>query len=57
MGTDGFGRDILSRTLYGARFSLALSLIVVGVNLALGSLIGSVAGYFGGFLDELIRAC
>ena len=50
MGTDGFGRDILSRVIYGARFFLTLAVVVAAVNFALGLLIGSVAGYFGGFL-------
>lgn len=54
MGTDGFGRDILSRTIYGARFSLAIAVLVVGVNLALGTVIGSIAGFFGGVIDEFI---
>lgn len=54
MGTDGFGRDILSRVIYGARFSLTLAATVVAVNFAAGLLIGSVAGYFGGLIDEVI---
>lgn len=54
MGTDGYGRDILSRVIYGARFSLTLAVVVVAVNFCLGLLIGSVAGYFGGFIDEII---
>lgn len=54
MGTDGFGRDILSRVIYGARFSLTLAVVVVAVNLILGLLIGAVAGYFGGLVDEVI---
>jgi len=54
MGTDGFGRDILSRVIYGARFSLSLAIVVVVLNLVLGLIIGSVAGYFGGLVDEVI---
>ncbi|SFH15486.1 peptide/nickel transport system permease protein [Desulfotomaculum arcticum] len=54
MGTDGYGRDILSRIIYGARFSLSLSLAVVAANMVLGLLIGSTAGYLGGMVDEFI---
>jgi peptide/nickel transport system permease protein len=54
MGTDGFGRDILSRVVYGTRYSLTLALVVVAINLVLGLVIGAVAGYFGGLVDELI---
>ncbi|RJX20593.1 MAG: ABC transporter permease [Desulforudis sp.] len=54
MGTDGFGRDIFSRIIYGTRYSLFLALAVVSVNLLLGLMIGSIAGYFGGMIDELI---
>jgi peptide/nickel transport system permease protein len=54
MGTDGFGRDILSRVIYGTRYSLTLALVVVAINLVLGLVIGAVAGYFGGLVDELI---
>lgn len=54
MGTDGYGRDILSRIIYGARFSLSLAAAIVAANLALGLLIGSTAGYLGGLIDEFI---
>jgi peptide/nickel transport system permease protein len=54
MGTDGFGRDILSRVVYGARFSLTLAVTVMAANLILGLLIGAIAGYFGGLIDEVI---
>src|SRR6266700_8118576 len=47
-GTDELGRDILSRTIYGARISMAVGSCVVLTSLALGLLIGSVAGYYGG---------
>jgi len=46
LGTDGFGRDVLSRVLHGARVSLRIGLMVVVLNGILGTLIGSSAGYF-----------
>jgi peptide/nickel transport system permease protein len=46
LGTDGFGRDVLSRVLHGARVSLRIGLTVVLLNGILGTLIGSTAGYF-----------
>ena len=54
LGTDGFGRDLFARILYGGRVSLGLSVCVVAVNLMLGLVIGSVAAYAGGFVDGLI---
>ncbi len=53
-GTDNFGRDILSRIFYGARTSLTISLSAVFISAGLGILIGSVAGYFGGIVDEIL---
>lgn len=50
-GTDELGRDTLSRLLYGARLSLAVSVTVVVVSLSLGLAIGGVAGYVGGWVD------
>jgi peptide/nickel transport system permease protein len=46
LGTDGFGRDVLSRVLHGARVSLRIGMMVVVLNGLLGTLIGSIAGYF-----------
>jgi peptide/nickel transport system permease protein len=51
-GADSFGRDVLSRLLYGARVSIALALISVFGTLVLGALIGAIAGYRGGWIDE-----
>jgi peptide/nickel transport system permease protein len=50
-GTDELGRDILSRLLWGARLSLAVSVSVVSVSLLLGLAVGGVAGYLGGWVD------
>jgi peptide/nickel transport system permease protein len=54
MGTDKFGRDILSRTLYGARISLSIGFVAVAISMTLGTLIGAVAGYFGGWVDSVL---
>ena len=54
-GTDELGRDILSRVIYGARISMLVGSSVVGVSLALGLIIGSVAGYYGGALDRFVN--
>jgi peptide/nickel transport system permease protein len=53
-GLDELGRDILARILAGARISLLVGLAVVGVSTTVGTLLGSLAGYFGGRVDDLI---
>jgi peptide/nickel transport system permease protein len=54
-GTDELGRDILSRILYGARVALIVGTSVVAGSLLLGTLVGSLAGYYGGRLDRFIN--
>jgi peptide/nickel transport system permease protein len=54
-GTDELGRDIFSRILYGARISMLVGSLVVTGSLFLGTIIGSLAGYYGGRLDRFIN--
>ncbi len=54
LGTDEFGRDVLSRLIYGARVSLQVGLVAVSIALLLGGSLGAVAGYYGGKLDNVI---
>jgi peptide/nickel transport system permease protein len=54
LGTDKVGRDILSRIIYGARVSLAVSIVAIVVSGAIGVTLGLIAGYFGGKTDALI---
>jgi peptide/nickel transport system permease protein len=54
MGTDEYGRDLLSRVLAGAAISVEITLIVVAVGVAIGIVIGLAAGFFGGLSDELL---
>jgi peptide/nickel transport system permease protein len=58
LGTDGLGRDILSRIIYGARISLRVGVGVVALSLLIGVPLGGIAGYTGGITDEIImRIC
>lgn len=53
-GTDEYGRDWLSRALYGARVSLSVAILAVIVAVTFGTIYGAVAGYFGGFVDNAL---
>jgi len=53
-GTDDFGRDIFGRIVYGARLSLLIGLSAIGVSLLVGGTLGSLAGFYGGFWDNVI---
>ncbi len=54
LGCDSLGRDMLSRLIYGARVSLAVAALVVGIAAVIGTLAGLAAGYFGGWVDVVI---
>lgn len=53
-GTDDMGRDIFSRLLIGAKYSLGMGIFAVAVGMFFGSIVGSIAGYFGGKVDNII---
>lgn len=53
-GTDDLGRDLLSRLIYGSQISLAVGFAVVIISLTTGTILGVVAGYYGGFIDKTI---
>jgi peptide/nickel transport system permease protein len=54
LGTDGFGRCILSRILHGARYSLLVGLVSIGIGLSFGMILGLISGYFRGRVDAII---
>ena len=53
-GVDPLGRDVFSRILYGARFSLLIGVVSVAIGLSIGLVLGAIAGYVGGFVDSVI---
>ena len=54
LGTDAVGRDMLSRLIYGARYSMFIGFVVVSLAVVIGTLLGLLAGYYSGWLDTLI---
>ncbi len=54
LGTDDLGRDVLVRMLYGARISLLVGFVAVGISTLIGIVLGAVAGFYGGWVDTLI---
>lgn len=55
LGTDNYGRDVLSRIIYGTRVSLIIGVLAVMIACAIGTFLGMIAGYFGGIVDDVIN--
>ncbi|RJF84713.1 ABC transporter permease [Azospirillum cavernae] len=56
LGTDEFGRDLLSRIIYGARVSLGVAVTAISLSVMIGLVLGAVAGYLGGWVDRVLMA-
>lgn len=56
MGTDEFGRDLMSRIIHGARTSLTVAMTAISISVVVGMTLGATAGYFGGAFDRMVTA-
>ena len=58
LGTDNYGRDVMTRILYGAKYSLSVGIVAVAISCLVGSTLGLIAGYYGGITENIIlRVC
>ncbi len=57
LGTDSLGRDVLSRTIYGAQISIAAGLTATIISVTIGTFLGVVSGYLGGWVDVIVQRC